>query len=351
MSKSKYVKRTIVILFLLATFAYAGSLTLPPIEMTIKPSIETKTDSQITLITEETELIEGDAYPLYQKAIKALPQNYQKQKFRDWHAMPLEELPIEEIETEIANLKPTLDLINQAVKCKECKWPKLTLQQAQALTSTDDLSKYREMAFILEAQTNIQIVQGQYKDAIETIKISLTMSNHVGQAPILTQGLVAIAMTSLNLERIEHLIQIDNTPNLYHALKKLPRPFVDIEKAIKYETNNFKDPNILRRILTASAANKQQQAAHDKVRKLMNHLERKINSLQIIEALRLYMGKNNGIFPEKLSDIKDYETPEDSVTEKQFEYISTGKEATIKIEGTEGSEGRDSVRYELKLKK
>ena len=83
----------------------------------------------------------------------------------------------------------------------------------------------------------------------------------------------------------------------------------------------------------------------------MNYVDRKVTALQIIESLRLYSGKHEGRFPEKLSDITNIEIPNDPVTKKPFEYKSTGTEATLEIKGTEGSDGRDSVRYELKLNK
>ena len=96
---------------------------------------------------------------------------------------------------------------------------------------------------------------------------------------------------------------------------------------------------------------RQLEPAHEHIRKQMNHVDRKTTALQIIEALRLYAGKHEGKFPEKLSDITNMEIPNDPVTKKPFEYKSTGSEAILELKGTEGSDVRDSVRYEIKLKK
>ena len=93
------------------------------------------------------------------------------------------------------------------------------------------------------------------------------------------------------------------------------------------------------------------KAAHDRILKQMNYIDRKIAALQCIEALRLYAGTHDGKFPEKLSDVTEYDIPNDPVTKKPFSYTSTGSEAVLELEGTEGSEGRDAVRYEIKLKK
>ena len=82
----------------------------------------------------------------------------------------------------------------------------------------------------------------------------------------------------------------------------------------------------------------------------MNYVDRKIAALQIMEALRLYAGSHDDKLPEKLSDVTDIKIPDDPVTKKPFEYKSTGNEAVLTIEGTENSDGRDSVHYEIKLK-
>ena len=344
------MKRTsiiFIILLFITNATYAGSSALPWVELTFRPSTETKTDSQIRLLPTEAEQTEGDAVPLYQKAIKSLPEDFQQQKFLDWRKLPSEpdQLPIEEIESELKKLKPTIDLLTQAARCKQCNWPFIKPGQIQQ-QDMDDLAIYRQLAIILDVQAKIQIVQGQYDKAIETIKTNLKLANHLGSASSLVQAIVGNAIGYINLGRIEQLIQSHNAPNLYHALKDLPKPLADVNKAIKVETDNLKNYNFLvrpqfRKIL---------EPAHEQIRKQMNHVERKITALQIIEALRLYTGKHDGKFPEKLSDITESKIPNDPVTKKPFSYSRIGSKAILELEGTEGSEGRDAIRYELNLK-
>jgi hypothetical protein len=157
--------------------------------------------------------------------------------------------------------------------------------------------------------------------------------------------MVGIAIAALNQSRIEQWIQSD-APSLYWALGDLPQPLVDVKKAIKIETDNLKNYNILLR----KQFEKQLKPAHDKVLQQMNHVDRKIAALHCIEVLRLYAGSHDGKFPEKLADVMDTKIPVDPVTQKPFTYKSTGSEAVLELEATEGSEGRDAVRYELKLK-
>ena len=334
----------IIILLFIASFTFA-SQSPPWIELILHPTKETKTAQQCRLLPTAQEQTDNDAVPLYQKAIQSLQDDSQLKKFTDWRKMPPDQLPIQQVQAELKKLKPTIDLVTQATRCKQCNWPFIKPGQVGQQVM-DDLSKYRQFAFILDVQAKLQIAQGQNDQAIETLKTSLTMAKHLGNAPTLIQGLVGIAIAALNQKRIEQFIQSDNAPNLYWALENLPQPLVDVTKAIKIETDNLKNYNFLVRW----QAKKVLQPAHDHTRKQMNHVDRKVAALQCIEALRLYAGVHDGKFSDKLSDVTKFKIPNDPVTKKTFSYKSAGSEAVLELEGTEGSEGRDAVRYEFKLK-
>ena len=333
-----------IILLFFTSLTYA-SRTLPWTELGFSPAKATETAQKYRLLPTTDEQTDADAVPLYQKAIQSLTQDYQPKQFSDWRSLPPDQLPVEQVESALNKLKPTLDLLTQATKSKQCNWPFIKPEQAQQQLM-DDLSKYRQFAFILDVQTKLQIAQGRYDQARETLKTSLTMAKHLGDAPTLIQGMVGISIAALNQSRIEQWIQFD-APNLFWALADLPQPLVNITKAIKIETDNLKNYNILIR----GQFEKQLKPAHDKVRKQMNHVDRKVAALQCIEALRLFAGSHDGKFPQMLSDVTEVKIPVDPVTKKSFSYKSTGSEAVLELlEATEGSEDRDAVRYELKLK-
>ncbi len=354
----KNIFYSICLIFILVVFSSCSkkkpvqkpvqNLSLPWVQLNVKPSVETKTDSQIILMPKENELIDGNAVTLYQQAITSFPKDFNSANFSDWRKLPcdIDQLPVEEIEKELQKFKPTIELINKAVKCKQCNWSTITPGQ-MTQKDLDDMTVYRYISFILDVQAHLQIAQGQYDSAIETIKTNLKMANNLGDSTNLNQVLMGNAIGAISIIRIDNLIQNKNAPNFYHALKQLPLPIADANNAIKTEIDNLKNHNFLVRL----QFRKSLETTHNNLRKQINHLTRKITALQIIEALRLYAGKHDGKFPEKLSDITDYEIPKDPVTGKQFDYESSGSEATLQIEGTEGSNGRDSVRYELKLRK
>ncbi|MHC4203135.1 MAG: hypothetical protein ACYSTT_00675 [Planctomycetota bacterium] len=336
----------IIVVILLSIVSVCGaSRTLRWTELTFPPAKVTEAAQKYRLLPTTEEQTDTEAATLYQKAIQSLPQDYQPKQFSDWRRLPPDQLPVEQVESALNKLEPTLDLLSQATRSKQCNWPFIKPEQAHEKQFMDDLSKYRQFAFILDVQAKLQIEQGRYDLARETLKTSLTMAKHLGDAPTLIQVMVGIAIAALNQSRIEQWIQSD-VPSLYWALADLPQPFVDITKAIKIETDNLKNYNILIR----RQSEKLLKPAHDRIRKQMNHVDRKIAALQCIEALRLYTGAHDGKFPQILSEVTGIKIPVDPVTKKPFSYKSTGSEAVLELEGTEGSEGRDAVRYELKLK-
>ena len=334
----------IAILSFFTSTINANTSSLPWIELNIKPSNAAKSDQQIKLLPENNQQTDDDAVPLYQKAIESFPDNFSSKQFSEWRKTTPDQLPTQEVQSELKKLKPTLDLVTQATRCKECNWPIVKPEEAQQQL-LDELKIYRHFAFALDVQAIIQIYQGQYDQAIETIKTGFTMSKNLGDAPSLVQAMVGISIGGLNLIRIETLIQSDNAPNLYWALKDLPQPLTNVTKAIKVETDNLKNYNALLRGEFENIL----KPAHDRILSQMNHIDRKIAALQCIEALRLYAGTHDGKFPEKLSDVTKYDIPNDPVTKKSFSYTSTVSEAVLELDGTEGSDGRDSVRYEIKL--
>jgi tetratricopeptide (TPR) repeat protein len=342
------MKRIIIIvitLFSIVSVCQAGR-SLPWIELTFSPAKTTEAAQNYRLLPTTEEQTDTDAAALYKKAIQSLPQDYQPKQFSNWRRLSPDQLPVQEVESALDNLKPTLDLLSQAAMSKQCNWPFTKPEDAQNQQYMGELSKYRQFAFILDVQAKLQIAQGRYDQAKETLKTFLTMAKHLGDAPTLVQGMVGIAIAALSQGRIEQWIQSDNAPNLYWALADVPQPFVDITKAIKTEKDNLKNYNVLIR----KQFEKQLEPAHDRIRMQMNHVDRKIAALQCIEALRLYAGSHGDKLPEKLNNVTDIKIPVDPVTKKPFSYKSTGTGAVLELEATEGSDGRDAVRYELKLK-
>ncbi len=326
-----------LIILLLAVVSVNG-LT---VEMTLHPAKAPEPAQKYQLLPKAEEQSDADAVPLYEKAVEQLPRNVKPDQIRQWRKTPADKLPRQQVRSTLEKYKPSLQLVEQAAKCKQCNWPPFNPG-----TFPENLSEYRELIFVIALQARLQIAEGQYEQAIGTIRTGFTMARQIGEAPNLTQGLVGVAIGALMCRELEQLIQAPNSPNLYHSLGTLPKPLVDITKTMELEIANLKNYNFLLR----RQFEKQLKPAHERVRITMKRLDRHVAALRCVEALRLYAAAHDGKFPKELSSITEGPVPNDPVMQKPFVYRCTGSDAVLEAPAPKGATEREAIRYELKLK-
>jgi len=314
------------------------------IKLILHPAEAPRPRNKYRLLPKPDQQSDLDAVPLYQKAAKSLPKDSQRdQKIRQWLKTPLDKLPRKQVASTLQRLKPAIQLVEQAGKCKQCSWPAIKKDFDARI---EHLSEYRLLAFTLALQARLQITQGQYDRAVGTIQTGFAMARHMSEGPAIVQGLVGVAIASIMLNQVEALIQVHEAPNLYWALQELPEPLVDLAKTIDLEIANLKQYNFLLR----RRFEKQLKPAHDRVRLLMKRLDRHVAALQCIEALRLYAAVRKGKFPNALTEITRISIPDDPVTKKPFVYRRTGSEAVLEAPAPKGAKPEDALRYQLILK-
>ena len=319
-----------IIILLLATIAVPAQPREKKdrtVVLTLHPAKVSEAAKKYRLLPKAEEQIDADAAPLYQKAAQSLPENLKKNLIHKWARNPLEELPRKQVESTLQQLKPTLQLIEQAAKCKHCNWPEIEDGEVTDKATTD-LSKFRQIANILALQARLQIAQGQYDKAIGTIQAGFAMSTNLGKAPVIVQGLVGIATAAVVCKQLEEYVQGQDAPNLYWALQNLPKPVIDLTEQLVLES-----PNIRK-----------------KIHMLMNRLDRHVAALQCVEAIRLYAAAHNGKLPDELSSITEVSVPDGPVTKEPFLYSRIDSKAALEALIPEGGTAKDAMRYELTLK-
>jgi hypothetical protein len=82
-------------------------------------------------------------------------------------------------------------------------------------------------------------------------------------------------------------------------------------------------------------------------------VERHIDLLRCLEALRLHAAAHDGKLPDRLEDIKEVLIPQDPITGKPFEYTVRGNQATLYAPPPAGEQANqgNAVKYELTLSK
>ena len=312
------------------------------IELTLHPAKVAETGQSNPLLVDADKQTDGDAVPLYEKAIQAMPRGINQTQIREWLKRPIEQFPQEQAEEVVHKHIESLRFLTQAIRCKECHWPAW-----KPGTDPPDMSGYRDLTIVLRLWARLEISRSRYEDALVAMRMAFGIAKDLGQAPTIIQALVGAAAGGLICRELEQFVQAKDSPNLHAALAGMPEPLVNVEKAIESETANLKDYNILKRRLFE----KQLEPAHDRTRLITKRLDNHVNAFQVVEALRHYAATHEGQLPQTLSDIKDIAVPNDLISGEAFEYTRTATGATLKSAIPEGGNERDAVHYEIVLKR
>jgi hypothetical protein len=280
--------------------------------------------------------------PPDERAVQAMPRSITEDQVREWLDLPPERLPQQQAEDMVQKYMESLKLVVQATKCKQCKWP-----DWQPDDGPPNLSSYRELAFVIRLWARLEISRAEYKGALAVTQTGFGMARHLEGAPTIIHGLVGVAVGALMCGEIEQFIQRKDSPNLYAAMAELPRPLIDMEKAIEKEKAHLKDFDAA----TREELEKQLKTTHDWSRLVARRLDNRVNALQAVEAIRHYAAAHDGQLPQALGDIKDIAVPNDLMSGKAFEYRRTATGAALQSAIPDGGNERDAVHYQIVLRK
>jgi hypothetical protein len=336
--------RCLVVLFLTVIPAKASRSDKGPVELTIHPVKVEQLDKKYHLMVNPEDQIDGDAVPLYEKATKLIPKNFNQKQITEWLKLPVEQLPQQQAEEVLQKYLEPLKLVARATRCKECNWP-----EWKPGDQIENLTEYRKIAFILELWARLEISRGSYEGAALAMRTGFGMARHLGDGPTIIQGLVGMAVGGIMCREVEKYLQGKDSPNLYHALAGIPRPLIDIEAAIENEKKV--GLGSVKNKLLREQLEKQMASSLARTRLISKRLVNNLNGLQCVEAIRDYAATHDGQLPMALNDINQIEVPNDVVSGKAFEYNCTATSATLKSVVPESGNKNDAVDYVITLKK
>ena len=187
----------------------------------------------------------GNAAPFYYRAMLMLSQKSEKERtalwknYDAWSELPPEKLPLKEVKKQLVDLQPNVFAqLHEASMRKECNWS-LGVEDLTALRALGfllpEMQEVRTLCRLLALQARVQIAEGDFQAALETMQIGFRLAHDIAKEPLLVNGLVGIACESLMYREVEHFISQPNAPNLYWGLSSLPRPLIDLHPAMNYE--------------------------------------------------------------------------------------------------------------------
>jgi hypothetical protein len=313
-------------------------------KLVVHPAEVTSEAGKYALLPKPESLRDGDAVPLYNQAIAALPSAPSVKQMGQWLNLPTEQFPLDTVEGVIQQHMESLRLAAKAVRSRECNWPAWKPGMPPL-----DHSGYRKLAFVMRLWARFEMVNGRYDGALLAIQTVNGMARHLCDAPSIGQAMVGIAVAGVTCREVEQFVQCQDAPNLSKVLADLPRPFVDIEQVIARETQAA-GQGLLNR-LTQKMTQNQLKQSYDRVRMIANRLECNLAALQCVEAIRAYAASHEGQLPSTLDDIDEVSVPNDPMSGQPFNYTRTGSDAALESVVPEGGDKKDQIRYEIVLKK
>lgn len=103
-----------------------------------------------------------------------------------------------------------------------------------------DLQSHRYIAgFELSLWIGGKIGDNEPLVAIEGLRTQLACARHIARTPIIVNQLIGCNIASMSIDKLELLVGIGSTPNLYWALAMLPDSVGDLQAAIQWESNSL----------------------------------------------------------------------------------------------------------------
>jgi hypothetical protein len=217
------------------------------IRLAVDPAAEPRPALKYSFVTPLAERKSGNAAPMYYRAILAysvfrvgtdakqaadLDQQIDK-----WQSAPLETFPRAEVHKVIDGFRAFEDLREGASR-EDCNWD-WRLQDIEGPKSfeflLDEVQRSRGLTRWLAVKARLEIAEGRYADAVDTLRVGYQFGRDIAKTPILIPGLVGVAITGVLDDQVHALIGAPKSPNLYWALTELPRPLIDLRPALEFE--------------------------------------------------------------------------------------------------------------------
>jgi hypothetical protein len=133
---------------------------------------------------------------------------------------------------------PYADML-RAARYESCDW-QLPMHEGNAFSILiPELQQLRTFARLLAAKAHLEIAEGKYDQAVETLQTGFALARDAAKGPTLIHALVGNACAGLMSEQVEKLAQRPDAPNLYWALSALPQPLIDFRPGFDAENNGL----------------------------------------------------------------------------------------------------------------
>lgn len=193
------------------------------------------------------EMVEGNAATQYHRASLMMQQRTANMEnemdfwlpLEEWREMPLEQLPIEEVEKALEPFDLVLQEAKFGARRTHCDWglPFRERQREIFMILLEEIQHARALARILTVRIRLRLAQGRFDEAMEDLQTGTALARHTGEDSFIVGNLVGIAVSEIHNIQLMTALTVEDAPNLYWTITNLPQPLVDAQSALEIESN------------------------------------------------------------------------------------------------------------------
>jgi hypothetical protein len=154
-------------------------------------------------------------------------------------ARPLKEMDHAKLRDAAAKFDEIIDqFVARGVVRDECDWGR-NIEELRGLDIISlllpEVQETRSLSRALMLRTRAALADGDFDRAVAQLRMNYRLAEHVASEPIIICGLVGAAEASAGNHEMVELIATKDSPNMYWALAELPRAFINMRPATRFE--------------------------------------------------------------------------------------------------------------------
>lgn len=215
-------------------------------ELTVSPASPQPPVLQHRLLPQRSELVKGNAAMLYHRAFSALNQTVEASggprqfwdQFEDWSSLPLEELPLERMERDLAPFDQLLQEVQFGARRNYCDWGLSIRENPRDVYSRfAPIERLRLLNSLLSHRVRLRLAQGRLNDALIDLQTIFSLSRHIGDSQLMIGGMIGTSLCSGATVYLFEAVAQEEMPNLYWPITNLPSPIVDPHISLQLEAD------------------------------------------------------------------------------------------------------------------
>jgi hypothetical protein len=185
---------------------------------------------------------DGNAVPIYLRLVHEQSdagRKYWTETPKPWNQLPVEQIPLAEAHEFLGRMKHFYRQFDLGARRKTADWNYTFDQGSVVDILMPDVAWVRNYVPMMVLRARVELAEGDFAAAARSLATGFSFSRQISEAPLLISGLVGVACASPFADCVADFIERPQAPNLYWALTALPRPLIDLRKAMEFEQRFF----------------------------------------------------------------------------------------------------------------